>query len=238
MRTALLVLLALAASASSGIAAAGSTVWKWVDEKGITHYSDTPVPGATKIEVSTGSPTQQSSPSYRSSSSGTTPSNPAPSGDVYTTFEISQPENGQSFINTGGEINVEIRLEPQLQEGHSLNLFLDGKVIEGYLGGTSYALQEVPRGSHSLVATITEQSGTRLRQAGPISFTVRQESIAQPPVGPSLRPPPPKPQPRASANKLTTTQPTYGALNGARPAIDPATNLPVVTKPAPKPKKP
>jgi hypothetical protein len=236
MRTALLLLLALAASASSGTASAGSTVWKWVDEKGVTHYSDTPVPGATKIEISTGN-VSQSRPSYDSSSSGATASNPAAPGDAYTNFEIWRPESDQVYVNTAGEVNVEIRVEPPLQPGHSLNLYLDGKLVEDYSGATSHVLRGVARGTHSLVATINEQRGTRVREAGPVTFTVRQESIAQPPVGPSLRPPP-KPQPRAGANKPLTTQPTYGALNGARPPIDPATNLPVVTKPAPKPKKP
>ena len=43
----------------------------------------------------------------------------------------------------------------------------------------------------------------------------------------------------SASNKVLTTQPSYDALNGgARPAIDPATNLPVVKKPAPKPGKP
>ena len=81
------------------------------------------------------------------------------------------------------------------------------------------------------------QRGTRVREAGPVTFTVRQESISQPPVGPILRPPP-KPQPHAgAANKLPTTQPSYGALNGGLPAVNPATNLPVA-KSKPKPKKP
>ncbi|HKR34377.1 MAG TPA: DUF4124 domain-containing protein [Steroidobacteraceae bacterium] len=237
MRTALLLLLALAASASSGTASAGSTVWKWVDEKGVTHYSDTPVPGATKIEISTGN-VSQSRPAYNNSSSGTTASNAAAPGDVYTNFEIWRPDNEQVLINTAGEVNVEIRVEPSLQAGHSLNLYLDGRLVEDYSGGSSHVLHGVSRGTHSLVATINEQSGTRVREVGPVTFTVRQESIAQPPTGPSLRPPP-KPQPRTgAANKPLTTQPSYGALNGARPAVDPATNLPVVTKPAPKPKKP
>ena len=53
MRTALLLLLALAAPVLSSTAMA-TDVWKWVDEKGVTHYSDQPVAGATKIEVRTG----------------------------------------------------------------------------------------------------------------------------------------------------------------------------------------
>jgi Domain of unknown function (DUF4124) len=219
MRTALLLLLALAASGT----AAAATVWKWVDEKGVTHYSDTPVPGATRVEISTGKVSQ--SRSYESSSAAASSTPSAAPGDFYRTFEIWRPENDQTFVNTAGQVNVEIRVEPALQAGHSLNLYLDGRLVDGYSGSTSHVLQGVSRGSHSLVATINEQRGTRVRETGPITFTVRQESIANPPVGPALRPPPPKPQP------------SYGALNGSRPAINPATNLPVV-KTEPKPKKP
>lgn len=230
MRTALLLLLALAASGT----AAAATVWKWVDEKGITHYSDTPVPGATKIEISTGNVSQ--SRSYESSSSAATSTPSAAPADFYRTFEIWRPENDQTFVNTAGQVNVEIRVEPALQAGHSLNLYLDGRLVEGYSGSTSHVLQGVARGTHSLVATINEQRGTRVRETGPITFTVRQESIANPPVGPAQRPPP-KPQPRGATNKPLTTQPSYGALHGSRPAINPATNLPVV-KSEPKPRKP
>jgi hypothetical protein len=102
----------------------------------------------------------------------------------------------------------------------------------------SYSLTEVPRGVHSVTAVITDQSGKTVQETSPVGFSVRQESIAQPPVGPTLRPPT-KPKPRTgAANKVLTTQPSYGALNGAAARVNPATNLPVVTKPAPKPKKP
>ena len=53
MRTALLLLIALATSALPG-AATGADIWKWVDANGVTHYSDQPVQGATKIEVRAG----------------------------------------------------------------------------------------------------------------------------------------------------------------------------------------
>jgi hypothetical protein len=84
---------------------------------------------------------------------------------------------------------------------------------------------------------ITDQTGKRIQETSPVGFNVRQESVAQPPVGPTLRQPT-KPRPRGAANKVLTTQPSYGSLNGALPAVNPATNLPVAPKPAPKPKKP
>jgi hypothetical protein len=224
MRTTLFLLVLLA-----GPALAGQTVWKWVDADGVTHYADRPVPGATRIELSTGSAVGNSTPSY---SSGTTTNNPVDAGPPYRNFEIWKPANDESIVNTGGQVTVNVRIEPNVQPGHTLSLYLDGRLVQGYPGdATSFELSNVPRGTHSLVAVVTDQSGSRLQETSTVSFHVHQESAAQPPVGPSLRPPP-KPQPRAG-NKMQTTQPSYAALNPARTApIDPATNLPVVTKPA------
>src|SRR5262245_14534968 len=245
MRTALL-LLALAAPVLSSTAAA-TDVWKWVDEKGTTHYSDQPVAGATKIEVRTGNVVETSSTggfTSNSSSSSAATSSGADQTTVanYHNFEIWRPESDQVIINTGGQVNVEIRIEPTVQALHQLNLYLDGKIVTGFARNSlSYPLTNVARGSHQVTAVVTDQYGKTVQESAPIVFQVRQESAAQPPVGPSLRPPPPKPQPRprSASNKLPAQQPSYDALNGStHAAIDPATNLPVVKKSTPKPGKP
>jgi len=236
MRTALLVLIALATSGLSG-AAAAADIWKWVDANGITHYSDQPVQGATKVEVRAGNVSQSSSSSVASPSAAAASDSDA--GPRYRDFAIFRPESNESIINTGGEVGVEIRIDPAIQPLHQLNLYLDGKLVTGFpRNSLSYVLSEVPRGVHSVSAVITDQYGKTVQESPAVGFNVRQESIAQPPVGPTLRPPPPKPQPRGAANKLLTAQPSYGALNGALPSVNPATNLPVAPKPPPKPKKP
>ena len=234
MRTALLILIALATSGLSD-AATAADIWKWVDANGVTHYSDQPVQGATRVEVRAGNVSQSTPASGASSASSASDSNAAP---PYVDFEIYRPESNQSIINTGGQVGVEIRVNPAVQPLHELTLYLDGKLVTGFPRNTlSYALTEVPRGVHSVIAVISDQYGKTIQQTSPVGFNVRQESIANPPVGPTLRPPP-KPQPRGVANKVLTTQPTYGSLNGARPAVNPATNMPVAPKPKPKPKKP
>jgi len=227
MRTTLLLLVLLA-----GSALASQTVWKWVDETGVTHYSDRPVPGAIRMEVSGGnrSGASSSGSSYSSSSSSAQP--PANAGPVYRDFEIWKPSDGETIINSGGEVTISVRLSPALQPGHDLNLYLDGRLVEGYAGNTtSFDLKDVPRGEHTAIAVIISSS-QRIQETPAIRFSVRQESIAQPPVGPALQPQP-KPQPRG-ANKMAVSQPTYASLNGGRrTAIDPATNRPVVAKPLP-----
>lgn len=236
MRTTLLLLALLA-----GPALAGQTVWKWVDENGVTHYADRPVPGAVKMEISSGTNSGAANSSSSSFGSSPTPAaQPADAGPVYRNFEIWKPADEETIPNTGGQVTVNVRVDPPLQPGHSLYLYLDGRLVEGVpANSTSFDLKEVPRGMHQVRAVINDQRGTRVQETEAVNFTVRQESVAQPPVGPALRPPPkPQPRPRAS-NKLPTSQPTYAALNGGRAAIDPTTNRPVVKKPATtKPKTP
>ena len=236
MRTALLLLLALAAPALSSTAQAAD-VWKWVDEKGVTHYSDQPVAGAVKIEVRTGNVVDTAPTATPSSDS----SPPPPAVTNYRNFEIWRPEPDQTFSNTGGQINVEVRIEPEVQPMHQLSLYLDGKLVTGFpRNALSYSLNDVPRGTHQVTAAIADRKGKTLQETSSVVFHVRQESIAQPPTGPGVRPAPPKPTPHPrAANKMLTQQPSYNALNGsAHAVIDPATNLPVVKKPAPKPGKP
>ncbi|HEX7011723.1 MAG TPA: DUF4124 domain-containing protein [Steroidobacteraceae bacterium] len=228
MRTVLLVLLAVAAPAF-----AAQTVWKWVDEQGVTHYSDRPVPGATKIEVNVGSRADSVSPG----STTPTTSEPEPQGPPYRDLEIWKPSQDETIVNTGGQVTVNVRVNPPLQSGHSLNLYLDGRLVEGFPpNATSFDLTEVPRGTHDVTVTVTDERGTRLQQSETVRFHVRQTSIAQPPVGPALRPPP-KP-PRTSGNKLPSRQPTYAELHGSPPKIDPRTNLPVKPPKPSKDKKP
>ena len=84
MRTTLLLLALLA-----GPVLANQTVWKWVDENGVTHYADRPVPGAVKMEISSGTSSGASDSS--SFGSTTTAAQPADTGPVYRNFEIWKP---------------------------------------------------------------------------------------------------------------------------------------------------
>jgi hypothetical protein len=171
---------------------AAQTIWKWVDEKGVVHYSDRPVPGATKTEISSSSRWDSTTPAAYPSS--TTPSAAAPAGPSYVELAITTPAPNENIVNSGGQVRVAISIAPQLQTGHTLSLYLDGALVEGFPPNTStYDLEDVGRGAHSAMAVVTDEKGTRLQQSPPLTFHVRQASIAQPPVGPTLRP---QPKPR------------------------------------------
>jgi hypothetical protein len=202
----LIVLLALSC------AAAAQTVWKYVDDKGVTHYTDQFVPGAEKVQLRSGSAT-----TAQTSTSATSSIPTRKQQTDYRTFQITRPANQDSVINTGGVLQVSMQLEPALLTGHSLSLYLDGKRVEGYPSDAlDYELQNVPRGEHTLVGVVIDENSRRAAETSKVTFTMRQQSILmKPPVGPSVRPAPKAPTPPRPA--VRSSQPAFADLNPARP---------------------
>jgi hypothetical protein len=191
-----------------GCTASAQAVWKYVDKNGVTHYTDQFVPGAQKIELRSGSAV--ATPAAADPAAGTSTRSQQ---QQYRLFQIVRPTDQDSVVNTGGVLQVSIQLEPQVMTGHSVYLYLDGKLVEGYPPNTlDFELQNVPRGTHTLVGAIVDENDRRVAETSKVTFTMRQKSIAvQPPVGPTIRPQPKPPTaPRAAPTRAS--QPAYADL--------------------------
>jgi hypothetical protein len=212
----LLVLLAC------GWTAAAQDVWKYVDEQGVTHYTDQFVPGAVKVQLSSGNTTAaEPAGNAGPATSGTTRAAPQ---RAYRVFQIVRPANQDSVVNTGGALQVAMTLEPALLSGHTVTLYLDGKLVTEYPPSSlDHELQNVPRGEHTLVGVIIDENARRVLETAKVTFTLRQKSVLMnPPVGPSVRPPPKAPTtPRAPTRG---SQPAFADLHPGRtaPADSPA----------------
>ena len=208
MRIVSIPLLSLVLSTLS-LTAAAQAVWKYVDEKGVTHYTDQPVPGAEKVQMRSGN-----SAAPTTAQNDTAPSPRAAQQVPYRNFEIVRPSDQGSVVNTGGALQVTMVLVPTVVTGHSISLYLDGKRVEGFAVNTlDFELQNVERGTHTLMGVVTDENDRRILESNKVTFTMRQKSIAaQPPVGPSIRPPPKTPNntPRAPAR---STQPSFADLH-------------------------
>jgi hypothetical protein len=202
--------------------AAAQDVWKYVDEQGVTHYTDQFVPGAVKVQLSSGSATAAEPASNRGSA--TSDMTRAAPQRAYRSFQIVRPANQDSVVNTGGALQVVMTLEPALLSGHSVTLYLDGKLVPEYPPNSlDHELQNVPRGEHTLVGVIIDENARRVLETAKVTFTLRQNSVLMnPPVGPSLRPPPKAPTaPRAPTRG---SPPSFADLRSGRtaPADSPA----------------
>lgn len=176
MRTALVTLLLSTALAASTWAA-GATVYKWVDEKGVVHYSDQPHPSAERVEV-------KSAQTY---SAGASPASTSPSNDGaptervsgYGTCELYRPENDEVFMNTDTVV-AKLRLEPLLRPGDKVAIGIDGKRQTNQpTSGTEFTLT-VERGTHSVIAVIEDAAGKEVCRSTAITFHVRQPSRQAP----------------------------------------------------------
>ncbi len=169
---------------------AAEGVWKWVDAQGVTHYADRPVPGAVQVDIKLHSAVSE--PAAAGTSPATTTAAPATAAaPPYRLIEIWKPAPEETIANTGGKVPVRVRLDPVLRPRHTLGIYLDGKKADGLLpGAVEIELQDVPRGTHGVVAVVFDDTGKVVQQGQQVVFYVRQESTAQPPVGPTLRPRP------------------------------------------------
>ena len=69
-------------------------------------------------------------------------------------------------------------------------MILDGKRVADKLEEPFTELSGLTRGTHFVRAAVFSASGEQRIVSGNVTFHVRQASVARPPVGPALRPPP------------------------------------------------
>ena len=175
MRAILFTLLSVACAV-----AFSATVYRWVDENGVTHYSDQPHEGAEKVTVS--APQTYSAP--RQAPSSNSASRPA-TAQTYT-CAITQPANDDTFPNTTAVINA-VQATPAPRQGDQVVLMFDGLRVQNFPpGGGAFQLTNLDRGTHTLQAQIQDGSGKVVCQSATVSFTVLQPSVLNP-ANPNFR---------------------------------------------------
>lgn len=155
---------------------ATAEVWRWVDENGVVHFSDTPREGAVQVDVSEASrPT--GAQVYRDT-------RPAASDDTdaaddvpfhYESLSITSPVAEETLWNIEGTLNVSIALSPGLQPGHQVRVYFNGEPrLEAT---TSFTINEVWRGVHNIQVEVIDQTGKLMIRSRPNRFYVQQSSV-------------------------------------------------------------
>jgi len=185
-------------SLAGGARAAGTTLYKWVDQDGVTHYSDRPEPGSQRVQVGAAQTYKsapaatRAQPAAKRAAASAAPRRDA-AAPAYTRVTIESPVAGRVFVNEGSSIQVSAAVEPQLAPGHQIWFILDGQKVEGLPAAATTAVLEVERGEHTVAVTIADAEGTELISSAPVPFVVRLPSVVNPPTGPLVPPRPPRP---------------------------------------------
>ena len=177
--------------------APANQVYKWVDEKGVIHYTDKP-------------PTQNATPAklppLQTFREGTTPNlnkyqkpGAAASPGGTSSVEVVTPSNEETF--RGGErvVPIAVMVTPQLVEGQKLIYLLDGAPASPAVAQTSYALTGVDRGAHTVSVTLIDANGETIATSMGVTFYMHPPTVDKPKQGakPGTKPTTPtKPKPK------------------------------------------
>ncbi len=180
MRTALLICAALLLAAPFNRGSA-QAVWKWVDESGKVHYSDQPGPNAVKVDLNVQTySSEEAAPRATSPNAPSAARKPTATTATYRTLQITSPAQDETIQGTGGQVAVQLNLDPALQTGHRIRVLLDGQPVGGESPGLSLTLPQVDRGTHTLQASVVSANGEMVIGSTAVTFHVRVPVASRP----------------------------------------------------------
>lgn len=171
MKTLIAVLMGLSTAAHA------ATVYRWVDENGTIHYSDTPHTDAETIKLK--EPNTYDAPANLPKIE---PRQESPAQEAqYQSLTLTQPEPESTIWNNQGEFTASIRLEPALDTaaGHTIQFKLDGDVV-ATTQSRQWHFSGVNRGAHTVQAVVVDDRGKALIQSEPVTLYLHQQSINLP----------------------------------------------------------
>lgn len=189
---------------------ATAEIYKYVDENGVTRYTDKP-PSKDAQPMHLPALQTYSNDSNDGVVSKDTPA-PDPDGVLarggasYSGVELVAPSPDQVFNTGSGSITAAANVNPGLQAGHSLVFLVDGLPFTAPPGQTSAELSGLARGTHSLQAVVMDDGNRIQAQSAAISFHMHQPSTLQPTFDPtpgSATTPSQSPQPAVAPGQRT-----------------------------------
>lgn len=94
----------------------------------------------------------------------------------YQSVAIVSPENDSAVRENAGNVTIVTQVEPGLQEGHSIQVVLDGQPWPDTARG-SLRLTNIDRGTHTISAQIVDESNQVLLTSAPVTFHLLRISV-------------------------------------------------------------
>ncbi len=158
-------------------AAETTTVYRYVDQAGVIHFSDSPSPGSEKLDVRSVETFPAGRPPV--ARPGRQREQRAPSPGKLG-IHITAPDDDAVLQVRDGSINVgvatDLRNSDAGPESFSVIVYLDGKeAARGDGSGGGFSLSQVYRGSHTLRAELV-RGDTLQATSPPVTFHVKRPS--------------------------------------------------------------
>ena len=195
-----------------------AAVYKHVNEKGEVVYSDTPAPGARKMDL-------PELPTYKPPPVPLVRAEGAPvESDIYRGLDVIKPTDNSTIRNNLGVIELQLRIDPALKvrEKHRIQFYLDNERYGPLVDKTSIMMSNIDRGEHTLSASVFDKDGKVVVASESVTVFVHRESelrkkdrFVPPPPDPDNPPPetPVNPGNREFNPNIRTENPNFRSPN-------------------------
>ncbi|GHE21405.1 DUF4124 domain-containing protein [Halomonas urumqiensis] len=183
MRTSLMV---LAVGLSLSLAAQAQQIFRSTDAQGNVVFTDNPEQGGEEVELtpltvvpSRGEVRAESQPRVQSGASVT--SSPGQPFMPYDSFRLLSPSHEQGIpVGQGGNVQVELGIEPELREDHRVRLLVDGQVSQSEMHTTVFMVANMNPGEHVLQAELLDATGEVRHRTSPVTIYVQRANVNRP----------------------------------------------------------
>jgi hypothetical protein len=138
------------------------------------------MPGAEQIELQAAQGFPSAAPQLPRPAPARQPEERRPTAERYRQIDVISPSQQETLWNIGAVLEVQVALDPPLQQNHRLDVYLDGELRD--IGATSaqFSVPEVYRGVHTLQAVVRDPDGREMARSLAVTFMVQQTSILNP----------------------------------------------------------
>lgn len=154
-----------------------ASVYKQTDADGNVTYSDIPQKNANVMVIpETPVVTTPQTKNIPAAGPNTPSSSTETAADTerkpYTVFSISSPNDQVTFQNER-EIPVTIQLEPALQEGDKIQIYVDGNPYGEPVASTQIQVNQLERGTHTLTAILLDKKNAIVKTSKTITIFIQ-----------------------------------------------------------------
>lgn len=162
-----------------------TVVYRGSDGQGATLFSDRPVPGGVRVELEPLSVVPLSRVAAPVS-----PATPAAAASgaplvapfiAYSRLHIASPRDEETLPSgAAGNVQVQLAIEPALDETHRLRLLVDGQAMAPAIHADTLRLTNLERGERVLQVELLDASGEVRQRSAPVTLYVQRASINLP----------------------------------------------------------
>ncbi|PKF60883.1 hypothetical protein CW745_13495 [Psychromonas sp. psych-6C06] len=179
MKLSALFFSALLYSLSPLVSAADTKIYHWVDENGKIHFSDTAVPGTEQIDVknnnllSSGKQASDEPDAIANELSLDDEDTPV----VNYQATIISPEDDKPLRSNDGTIDIHVSTEPEKENTHKLQLYLDGKKLGSPQISPTIRAKNIDRGTHQVQVEMLDKNGKVVAKTQVVTVHLQRATV-------------------------------------------------------------